>query len=203
MKIFKKKNKSKSLIIVIIILALSVVFISSSYALFSVSKEGNEYNFVKVGNLDLEFENLSSSQNILQLVSDYPISDLEGKSGEPFKFSITNVGTLSISYRVKIIDNIDAINEHDCNENLLDSKYIKYTLNDSDVTKLNVKEGIQYDKKQNEIGKYYEIYSGKILPNDSALYELRLWIDNTSNEVLGKHFHGKIFVEIEQENVDE
>lgn len=189
-------------IIILGIIALIFVFsiFSFSYALFSVMKEANETNVIKVGNLELSYSELNDS-NSLQLVSEFPISDSDGLNGDSYKFNVTNTGTLNLKYRIKIIDNKEAIDEHGCNDNLINPQYLRYTIDSNDVVKLSdAIIGDQYEGTE-KVGTYYEIGGGEISPTISENHEVKIWIgEDSPNSVLGRHYHGKIIVEIEQSN---
>ena len=48
------------------------------------------------------------------------------------------------------------------------------------------------DKYEND----YTVAEGIILPNETKEYSIRIWIKDTAgNEVLGRHYHGKIVVD--------
>lgn len=190
--IIKRKNKIKKskLLLVLPILLVLICLISSSYALFIKSKESDNINVIKVGDLSLVVNNLSEG-NSLNLASIYPISDEEGLNSKSYQFSVENTGTLNLNYTVKIVYDEEEINRDNCSNNLIDSSYLKYKLDDFDINVLGTK------KEDNN----YILYKGTLNSYEANTHEIRIWLSKESpNSVIGKHFHAKIVIDIEQAN---
>lgn len=183
--------KHQVLIIFIAVFVIVMSCFSVSFALFSKTKDGDEYNVVKVGKLELSYVDLSEEGNTLQLVSNYPISDNEGRQGVAYRFSVENTGTLVANYSVKIVNDDSVIESDGCGNNLIDASYLRYAFDNDDVNSLN--------NKLSDTGLYYGIYSGTLQPYESDIHEIRIWLDESSpNSVLGKHYHGKVVIDIVQ-----
>ncbi len=164
---------------------------SKSFSIFSKTNTGDEYNVIQVGELELSYVNLSEEGNVLELVSGYPILDEVGSAALPYRFSVENTGTLVTKYTVKIIQDIDTIKADECENKLMDSIYLRYKFDHQDIRTLN-----DARNEENE----YIIYTGTLQPSESNIHEIRLWIDeNSPNSVLGKHYHGKVIIEMIQE----
>ena len=117
---------------------------------------------------------------------------LKDKKTSPYSFKITNSGTLDAYYKVKIIDDTDIITEDGCSNNLLPKDKIKVSINGGTPFLLNSKEANSYI-----------VNDGTLAASESRTFEIRIWIDETAgNEVLGKHYHGKIVVEGENKKVN-
>ena len=168
------------------IFVVTIVMISSAYAIFSTVQKQESYNTLTVGTLKIDFDATSTDMgNIINLNGAYPTSDTEGQKTNPYSFRITNSGTLAAAYKVKIIDDQDMINEDKCQDNLLSKANIKVSINGGTPFLLNSVESNEY-----------VINSDTLNPSGNKNFAIRIWIDeNSGNEVLGKHYHGKIVVE--------
>ena len=168
------------------IFAVTIVMISSAYAIFSSVQKSENYNTITVGTLKIDFNDTDDGLgNTIKLNGAYPESDDVGQKENPYTFKIKNSGNISANYKVKILDDTDMIESDNCQDNLLDKAKIKVSVNGNDPIILSDKEVDSY-----------EIVSGTLTPNNSKTYKIRIWItDQAGNEVLGKHYHGKIVVE--------
>lgn len=171
---------------IVSIFLVTIVMISSAYAIFSSVQKQETYNTLTVGTLKIDFDQSSTDMgNIINLNGAYPTSDTEGQKTSPYSFKITNSGTLDAYYKVKIIDDTDIITEDGCSNNLLPKDKIKVSINGGAPFLLNSKEANSYI-----------VNDGTLAASESRTFEIRIWIDETAgNEVLGKHYHGKIVVE--------
>ena len=168
------------------IFAVTITMISSAYAIFSSIQKSENYNTITVGTLKIDFnDNADGLGNTIKLNGAYPESDNDGQKEEPYTFKITNSGNVSANYKIKILDDTDMIESDNCQNNLLDKTKIKVSINGGTPVILSDKEASSY-----------EIANGILTPNNSRTYKIRIWIsDQAGNEVLGKHYHGKIVVE--------
>ena len=176
-----KMAKRELLITLISILGVTMLSIGSAFAIFTVSNESADYNVLKAGTLDIDFGEDTST---ISLTNSYPLSDTDGLASDPYTFTITNTGTLDAYYTVSLLDDDEMIAADNCSENQLNKDYIKYTLNDNTIHNYSeiVAAGGQID-------------SGMLAPSESKTYTLRLWLrEDAGNDVLGKHYHGKIVV---------
>ena len=168
------------------VFAVVIIMIASSYAIFSSVQKAENYNSLKVGTLEVNFTDKGEEMgNIINLNGVYPMSDSEGLQTSPYKFKITNTGTLNASYKIRIVEDADMIEQDGCRNNLLSNSNIKVSVNGSTPFILETKSTNRY-----------EIESKVLNSGSSKTYSIRVWIDeNSGNEVLGKHYHGKIVVE--------
>lgn len=197
MKLFQKTKlfKHQLLITAAIVFILVLAMISGSYAIFSSSSKSDEYNVLKVGELEISYVDTGVGYgDILNLNGAYPISDTEGAKSTPYRFSITNTGTITADFKIKVLNDESIINEDGCENKLLDQKYIKYKFDNDDAVLLS---------SQEDDG--YVVYkANNLLPGSSEIHEIRIWIDeNASNEILGKHFHGKVVIESTQAGIND
>lgn len=191
----KKLFKHQLLITAVSGIALVSTMIGGSYAIFSSTSKADEYNVLKVGELEISYVDTGDGYgDILSLNGAYPISDEDGASSSPYRFNITNTGTITADFKLKILYDESIIEEDDCSDNLLLQKYIKYKFDNGTPTLLSSKESDDYV--------VYE--ANNLVPGSSEIHEIRIWIDEeAANESLGKHFHGKVVIESTQSGIDE
>ena len=84
------KWKVQFLVMAFCVLGLVAVLVGSSYAIFSDVSDQGDYNTVTAGTLQLSYEDTQS----LSLSNLYPVSDVEGMTGEGYTFTVRNIGTL-------------------------------------------------------------------------------------------------------------
>ena len=181
------KTFSRELKITIVsIFVVTIVMISSAFAIFSSVQKSEKYNTLTVGTLKVDFIDTEDGMgNIINLNGAYPISDAKGQEEDPYSFKITNSGTLAASYKIKILDDTDMINEDNCQNNLLDKSKVRVSINKGEAFTLSDAEASGFTVEQ-----------GTLEASDVKNYEIRIWIkEDSGNEVLGKHYHGKIVVE--------
>lgn len=190
-----KLFKHQILITAISVFAIVISMLGGSYAIFSTTSKADEYNVLKVGELEISYVDTGDGYgDILSLNGAYPISDAEGEASSPYRFNITNTGTITADFKIKILYDESIIQEDGCENNLLPQKYIKYKFDNGNPTLLSSKESEEY--------LVYE--ANNLLPGSSEIHEIRIWIDeNATNEILGKHFHGKVVVESIQSGIDD
>ena len=172
--------KKKTIIILSIsILTVLIIFIGSSYALFSKTQSALNKNEYQTGVLQIEY----SSDSTLT-INPIPLTDTEGASSTPYTFTITNTGTLDYQYDLKILTDSTYVANHGCANNQTPAQYIKVKLDDSEPVLLS------------------NLTSGTIISDEtlaageSKTYNLRMWLDISSpNSIIGSHFHGKIVSE--------
>lgn len=160
-----------------------IVILSSSFAIFTSIQKSENYNSITVGILKIDFS--QETANTLSLNGAYPIPDENGLEAEGYSFTISNTGNLNAGYKIKIVDDTEMISEDGCASNLLDKANIKVSINNQDPFLLGSKSGEEY-----------VVVNGSIAPANTHNYTIKIWIDEKSgNEVLGKHYHGKIVVD--------
>ncbi len=186
----KKSNLSKAFRRELILTAFSIigvtlVLLGSSYGAFSQIIKSENANVLKTGDLAIEFNDTDTGLgNIISLNQAYPESDEKGKNNTPYSFKIENTGTLPANYEIRIIDDMDMINEDKCAENLLDKKFIKYSFDQQTPAFLS-----------SVSDKDFVIETGTLDVGASETHTINMWIDeNADNNVIGKHYHGKIVI---------
>ena len=172
--------KKKTIIILSIsILTVLIIFIGSSYALFSKTQSALNKNEYQTGVLQIEY----SSDSTLT-INPIPMTDANGEALTPYIFTITNTGTLDYQYDLKLLTDSTYVASHGCANNQTPAQYIKVKLNDGTITTLS------------------SLTNGTIITGEtiaagaSKTYNLRMWLDISSpNSIIGSHFHGQIVTE--------
>lgn len=154
----------------LMVVALMFVFVSLSgttYSLFVNTNTTNTFNY-NTGMLDLEF----TEDEKIVLSSVFPKIDSDAIKEEPYELTIKNTGSLTYLFDLKMLS--------DTSYQVIDSKYIKYKINDSNPTTL---------YKTNNI-----IAKNVILnPSESITFKINIWLDYyTPNLELGKEFVAKL-----------
>lgn len=192
----KDKIRYVYLVLTVIVLVISLVM-ANSFGFFEYVKKGINPNRIKI-NFPTRIRTKSATANVVVEIDDnsalnisngnaFPVSDEVGRSFTPYIFTIKNLGP-SANYKLKIINDIDAINEEGCNDNLLNDVSVRYQL---------IKEGSIVSENLLSNLNNRVIESGVLDDKTDYNYELRLWIDSAAGiEVMNKHFHGKIEVVI-------
>ena len=178
-----KMAKRQLFVTLLSIIGVTVISLGSAYAVFTSVSRSAEYNVIKVGTLNIDFG--SDSSNTINLSGQYPMSDEEGVTLTPYTFTITNTGSLAADYEVFIQDDQDMITQDNCANSQLNKDYIKYKLDTGSPTVLST-----------IAGSNYRIATGSLEAGGSVTYTLYVWIrEGVGNDVLNKHYHGKIVVE--------
>ena len=172
-------ERKKYIIISVIVISISIIaLIGTSYALLTMSIEGEKEISLTAGILKVDF----SEGNNINLENAAPMSDNEGLKTTPYTFTITNTGNIDAYYHISL--------EEDSN-NTLSNNYVKMKLTgtngyDSGIIKVN-----NYGEGT------FEIRGEDVLePEDSVTYTLYMWLDEEAdNSAQGKIYQSKIVVE--------
>ena len=182
-----KMGKRQLMLTVLSIFGVTMLSIGSTFAIFTVSSQSAEYNVVKTGTLNINFA--ADASSTVGLNNALPMSDTNGLAQTGTTFTITNTGSLPANYSVSLKDDTDMVTQDNCSAKQLAKENIKYSL-DGSTTKL-LSTAIDS-----------ELLNGNLKAGESKTFTLKLWIkDDATNEVLNKHYHGKIVVDASQEGI--
>ena len=182
-----KMGKRQLMLTLLSIFGVTLLSIGSTFAMFTVSSKSAEYNVVKSGTLNISFD--ANSSSTIGLDGALPISDNDGLNQEGNTFTITNTGSLTAEYTVSLQDDNDMITQDNCSDKQLDKGFIKYNIDGTNIKLLS-------DSIDSTI------ISGSLKAGESKTFTLKLWIkEDATNEALGKHYHGKIVVDANQEGM--
>lgn len=181
----------KSYLVILFILLL----LGISYAIFSYLGLGEKENIVKSGTLIIQLDD--SMGKAIQVNNAFPVADEIGKSSDPYKFSITNSGTVDANYELRLISDLDAIKDCGCDKKNTIAKSIKYEYKKTS-SQSSTKSAMDF-LSNTSAWEQTALEKGTIKAGEVLQYELRLWIDEgaTSSEA-NKHLHAKVEVEAVQ-----
>ena len=172
------KTRKKYIVLVIVTIVISVIaLIGASYALLTMTIEGEKKVSLTAGILKVDF---AEGDNI-NLDNVAPMTDVQGQKTTPYTFTITNTGNINAYYHVSL--------EEDVN-NTLNNSYLKMRLTSDNG----------YDSGVVKVSGYgtgeFDITSEATLePSDKVTYQLWMWLDyNADNSAQGKEYKSKIVV---------
>ena len=172
------KEKKKYVILVVVTILVSIIaLIGATYALLTMTIQGDKKVSLTAGILKVDF----SEGNNINLTNAAPVSDAQGQKTTPYTFTITNTGNINAYYHVSL--------EEDVN-NTLSNSYLKMRLTnnqgyDSGVVKVNSYGTGTFNIKSEET----------LEPSDTVTYTLWMWLDETAdNSAQGKEYKSKIVV---------
>ena len=181
MKVSKIYNKYRKYFVIAFLIIVLVSLLGGTHAMFQRIDEAEFANNYQTGNLQIEYTGLTQNLN---LVSQAPISDSEGMASTPYEFMVKNVGNLKYKFSLKVVVDSEYVEEHGCAQNLIPANYLKISFNGgtpillSDLTDNVLLSDLTFE------------------PQGYAKYNIRIWIaEGAPNEIMGKHFHGKIVSE--------
>ena len=173
-----EKTRKKYIVLVIVTIIISVIaLIGASYALLTITLEGDKEITLTAGILKVDFED----GNYINLENAAPVSDASGQQGTPYTFTITNTGNINAYYHVSLEEEAT---------NTLTNNYLKMRLTNNQG----------YDSGVVKVSSYgtgsFDITSEATLePSDKVTYQLWMWLDyNADNSAQGKEYKSKIVV---------
>ena len=172
------KTRKKYIVLVIVTIVISVIaLIGASYALLTMTIQGDKKITLTAGILKVDFED----GNYINLDNAAPMTDAQGQKLTPYTFTITNTGNINAYYHVSLEEEAT---------NTLTNSYLKMRLtNDAG-----------YDSGVVQVSSYgtgtFDIKSEETLePSDTVTYTLWMWLDNDAdNSAQGKEYKSKIVV---------
>ena len=179
------KTNKKRVIVIGILVVLLIAIIGFSYAWLRTVIVGKEDVQIIVGDLDLVLD--ESSTNGIQLTNAIPAYDDEGKTYEPYVFSLKNQSNIDIYYTLSLVDDEELISSCKTTSGgpceLLDPRDIRYEIKMGDRT-------FTGSLSDSSIINYGIIGKGETIQG-----ELRVWLNiNATNESMGKVFLGQLRV---------
>ena len=172
------KARKKYIVLVVVTIVISIIaLIGASYALLTMTIEGDKKVSLTAGILKVDFDE-GDNINLNEIA---PMTDNQGQKTTPYTFTITNTGNINAYYHVSL--------EEDVN-NTLDNSYLKMRLTSNNG----------YDSGVVKVSGYgtgeFDITSEATLePEDTVTYNLWMWLDeNADNSAQGKLYQSKIVV---------
>lgn len=177
----RKKELIKSATIIAIILLLAVV---STYYIYNKFKDERNVDY-NSKSLDIVFHETSGEKVTITKVT--PLTDSVGLSSKAYTLSIKNNLTEPVKYEIKLIDDLEQINQEGCTSYLIPKESIRVSI-----------------KKNNNDNKIYtlselednSLLEEKIKALDEEKITIRVWVSKDSAIPNGStlHYHGKIQV---------
>ena len=172
------KTRKKYIVLVIVTIVVSVVaLLGASYALLTMTLEGDKTITLTAGILKVDF----TDGNYINLENTAPMTDTQGQKTTPYTFTITNTGNINAYYHVSLEEEAT---------NTLANSYLKMRLTNNQG----------YDSGVVKVSSYgtgtFNIKSEETLePEDTVTYTLWMWLDNDAdNSAQGKEYKSKIVV---------
>ena len=170
--------RKRYIVLIVTVIMISIIsLIGATYALLTLTVEGDKKISLTAGILKVDF----TDGNYINLDNIAPMTDNQGLKTTPYTFTITNTGNINAYYHVSL--------EEDSN-NTLSNSYLKMKITgdngyDSGVLKVN-----NYGTGN------FEIIGEDILePSDKVTYQLWMWLSNDAdNNAQGKEYKSKIVV---------
>ncbi len=150
-------TKKKYIVLIVTVIMISIIsLIGATYALLTLTVEGDKKISLTAGILKVDF----TDGNYINLANTAPITDNKGLKTTPYTFTITNNGNINAYYHVSLEEDIN---------NTLDNKYLKMKIigdngYDSGVVRVSDYGTVEFEIKREETLK----------PSDKVTYQL--WI---------------------------
>ena len=171
--------KKQSAIIAVSVFVMVIGIIGTSYALF-MKVDQSEEQTVQSGSLVMQLSPYDGSTVISS--NNTPIGDNEGMLTKGYSFSVTNNGTLPITYYIALYNNPDDTSTK------LDYKYIKVSLDNG--TPFLLSSITSKDSSGRSILKQ----GISLAPNKYDTHNIKVWIDeDTPESEIGKSLSLKIY----------
>ena len=151
-------TKKKYITISVVIILISIIaLVGTSYALLTMTIEGDKEISLTAGILKVDF---TEGDNI-NLENTAPLTDKQGQKQTPYTFTITNTGNINAYYHISL--------EEDSN-NTLDNSYLKMRMTGSNGYDSGVIRVSNYGKGT------FEIRGEEVIePEDTVTYRLWMW----------------------------
>lgn len=158
---------------VISVILVSLLFVGSTYSIFTSGDTEEDLNVYTTGNLDISYT-LSSDKIVLN--SNTPIRDSDSYLIEPYRITVTNNGTVPYQFNLMLVDTTAS--------DVIDYNYI--------MTKVG-----KFDSKKLALCNKNIIKDGIIVSAGSSVdIDVRVWLsDDVINSEVGKSFYSKLSID--------
>ena len=173
----RRREIIKNTVYIFFILLLAIV---STYYIYNKFQGDRNIDF-NSESLDVTYHEKTGDK--LSLSKVIPVTDSVGLSSKAYLISIKNNLTKKVNYKLKIVDDLETIDEDNCSDNLISK----------DDIRISIKDG----RKNNKIYYLSELEDGLLLDDEMDALEkkdlaIRIWIkqDSTLPMNAKMHYHG-------------
>lgn len=190
---FKNMSNTKKIAISVLAMVFVCLVFTGSYALFN-TKINNRTYIVKVGTLDIDFEDANS--NLIVLNNTYPMTNNEGLSTTGYTFNVSNNGTVPGKYLVRL---------EIADDNEIPIEYIKVAYQKTKDESINIASpSLSTPKLLSNLNDSLVILKDESIGvGKKDTINLKLWLDiNTPNDMQNKSFKARIIIDSTQDYED-
>ncbi|MBQ2640162.1 MAG: hypothetical protein IJF92_05345 [Bacilli bacterium] len=183
------KNYYKKLIIKnVIIIALILLFaVFATYKIYYKFRKERTVDY-NSSSLEITFHEKSGDQ--VSLTKVIPVTDAVGLSSKSYTFTVKNNLTIPVNYKIKLVEDVEAITDDNCGEKQIPKEVIKVSLKDGKNNKIYGLNTLEDNT----------LKTTKIKALGEKDYTVRIWTNNDATASEDLHYHGKI--QIVEENSD-
>ena len=172
--------KKQTQIIALSVFVMVIAILGVSYALF-MKVDQSEEQTIQSGSLIMQLSAYNGSTVITN--NNTPIEDSEGLLSKGYSFSVTNNGTLPITYYIALYDNPD-----DTSTNKVNYDYIKVSLDNGTPFTLGS------ITTKDSAGRYILKQDISLAPDKYDTHNIKIWLDeDTPESEIGKTISLKIY----------
>ena len=172
--------KKQTQIIALSVFVMVIAILGVSYALF-MKVDQSEEQTIQSGSLIMQLSAYNGSTVITN--NNTPIEDSEGVLSKGYSFSVTNNGTLPITYYIALYDNPD-----DTSTNKVNYDYIKVSLDNGTPFTLGS------ITTKDSAGRYILKQDISLAPDKYDTHNIKIWLDeDTPESEIGKTISLKIY----------
>ncbi len=183
-----KANERKYTIITVSVIL--IVFLFSSYFVFSKIQTTKSDTIFRTGSLYYEFGKKNTGLgDTINLVDTLPLSDEEGLKTKKYIVKVYNKSDAEKTFQIFISDDEEMIKYDECSQKITDRKYVKYSVNGG--------EAIYLDEKD------LPVIERVIKPKEKIIYDLYVFVGEEYNLNKKIHYHGRIVVKEKNEKESE
>lgn len=166
-----KQHEKKYTIILVILFVFIIILLG--YLLFSIDSK----NIPET--INYKYSSLYISSQAVTLTNKNILKDEEGLNSKKLTINIKNTTNSKCEYRIILKKDNQTTQNCGCQNNTEDYKYIKYSLNQKDILKLE---------------KDMVIYKGTLNKDEEKTLTINIWLDNNLN-INNYHYHGYFSIE--------
>ena len=173
----RRREIIKNTVYIFFILLIAII---STYYIYNKFQGDRNIDF-NSASLDVTYHEKTGDKLTLNKV--IPVTDSVGLSSKAYLISVKNNLTEKVNYKLKIVDDLDKIEEDQCEGNL--------------ITSDNIRISIKENRKNNKIYTLSELEDGLLLDDEINALEkknlaIRIWINQDSALPMNAkmHYHG-------------